>query len=484
MRIRSIAIATIAMLCAAFAQLESAAAAGDGKWELLGRQGVNFKVDRDVIDVGKKEGKFTRIKLKVLNARINLYALSVKYANGAVERLDVKTQLKKGAETRAIDLAGRGRYIRQIELVYRSRPKFKGRGTVEVYGLKQVAAPAPASSVKKLDDGWDFLGEKRVAAGADRDIIDVGRKEGRYSKLRLSVLENGIRLYVLKVHYANGTSESLNVDEVVNANTRSRAFDLAGEGRFIRRIELVYRSRDNNKGRALVKVYGQVALDAATNVPDGWDVLGQKRVGLKADRDTIQVSRRDGRYTRIQLRVRDNGVQIDQLKVTYGNGVSETLPVRANLRAGSATRAIDLRGGGRYIDRIELNYRSRPGSTESAVVEVLGFRLPEPQWQSLGSKRVGFQLDHDVIEVGAREGTFRRIKLKVSGNDIFIVGFKVVYGNGSSEEWRIGAMVPAGAESRAIDLQGKNRFIRAVELLYKTRPNFNGKATVEVLGLQ
>lgn len=451
-----------------------------GGWELLGKKEVAFNVDRDVISVGSRESQFKKIKLRVTGTDIRIFNLRVRYANGSVENLEVQSKLKRGDETKALDLAGRGRYIRQIELIYKSRKNSKKRATVEVYGLSHQ----PPKPTVELDAGWILLGKKQVGFQADRDIVEVGKKEGRFTHIRIYVLESAIALYDLKVVYGNGAVEDLQVREDIPAGGKTRAIDLAGKGRHISRVELIYGSRPDAGNRATVYVAGRAQGETTVEIPQGWDLLGEKKVGFGADRDVIGVDAKGQRYTRIRLRVRDNDIHLYDLKVVYGNGAVDDLQVREELRAGQSTRPIDLAGEDRLIERVELIYRSRSGSGKAAVVDVFGERASEPAWRRLGRKTVGFRVDHDVIRVGAADGTFRKLKLRVLDNDIYIHGMKVVYGNGSVEEWRVGAMIPAGGETRAIDLRGGNRRIEAIELLYQSRPSFIGKAELEVLGLQ
>ena len=86
----------------------------------------------------------------------------------------------------------------------------------------------------------------------------------------------------------------------------------------------------------------------------------------------MQVGRQDGDFRKIQLRVRNNDIEILDLKVVYGNGQMDDIRVRENIRAGGQTRVIDLKGGERFIRNVQLVYRSRPSFKGQAVVEVWG----------------------------------------------------------------------------------------------------------------
>jgi hypothetical protein len=87
-----------------------------GTWDLLGEQKVNFGVDRDIIRVGRREGKFRAIKLRVADNDIEMLDLKVIYANGAPDDIRLRQKMRKNSETRTIDLKGNTRVIREIQL--------------------------------------------------------------------------------------------------------------------------------------------------------------------------------------------------------------------------------------------------------------------------------------------------------------------------------------------------------------------------------
>ena len=105
-------------------------------WDTLGCKDVGFVVDRDVIKVGRKDGTFKALKLRVKQAPIEIFNLRVVYGNGAKQDINVKAVVKPGTETRPLDLAGKERGIDRVEMIYRSIPSFKGKATVCVDGLQ------------------------------------------------------------------------------------------------------------------------------------------------------------------------------------------------------------------------------------------------------------------------------------------------------------------------------------------------------------
>jgi hypothetical protein len=104
---------------------------------------------------------------------------------------------------------------------------------------------------------------------------------------------------------------------------------------------------------------GIATLPAAAR-DDEWVLLGEQRVQFPADRDVIRLSRRDGRFSAIALRVRGGTIRIFKVTVTYGNGEREVLDYGETVRDGDRTRPMDLRGEGRFIQEIELNYGAPP----------------------------------------------------------------------------------------------------------------------------
>jgi hypothetical protein len=109
-------------------------ATAQAAWEQLGCRKVGFSVDKDVIHVGRSEGRFRSIRLLVSGNKVHMMDLKVIYANGQPDDIPVREEIRAGGQTRALDLKGERRAIRDIEMVYRSQPNFKGEATVCVEG--------------------------------------------------------------------------------------------------------------------------------------------------------------------------------------------------------------------------------------------------------------------------------------------------------------------------------------------------------------
>jgi hypothetical protein len=104
---------------------------------------------------------------------------------------------------------------------------------------------------------WVELGCQKVSfLGKDRDVVKVGRKEGRFKAIRLKVRGNDVEMPDLKVVYAGGQPDDLPVRKVIRAGSQSGPLDLKGRERAIDRVEMVYKSRASFKGLATVCVEG------------------------------------------------------------------------------------------------------------------------------------------------------------------------------------------------------------------------------------
>src|SRR5262249_27597924 len=79
-------------------------------------------------------------------------------------------------------------------------------------------------------------------------------------------------------------------------------------------------------------------------------------VGFRIDRDVVRVGRAEGRFTAIRLRAQGNLVHMLDLKVVYANGDPDDIPVRADIRPGGQTGALDLRGRDRSIREVQMIY--------------------------------------------------------------------------------------------------------------------------------
>jgi hypothetical protein len=104
-------------------------------------------------------------------------------------------------------------------------------------------------------------------------------------------------------------------------------------------------------------------------------------------------------------------------------------------------------------------------------------------WEVLGTLTVSDARDHDALAVTAREGTFRSVKLEVLSQAVQFHDLKIHFANGETQDVALRDVIPAGGESRVIDVEGAgDRVIRSIELRYDAQSLAGKKARVRIYG--
>ncbi len=111
--------------------------------------------------------------------------------------------------------------------------------------------------VARGNQGWELLGQQQADFRADHDRIDVGRREGRFSAIRIEVRGAPLEMRDIVVTFGDGRKFSPNLRARFDENSRSRVIDLPGDRRVIRSVVFSYRSIDRREGRATVMLYAR-----------------------------------------------------------------------------------------------------------------------------------------------------------------------------------------------------------------------------------
>lgn len=208
-----------------------------------------------------------------------------------------------------------------------------------------------------------LLGERSVDFNFDKDEITPSHQEYRYSKLMFVVEENDLHIYKLIVIYGNGEKDEIQVKHYFKEGDRSRILDLEGKERQIKKITFYYKTVGNKReGRAHVKVFG---LNA--------DLLGTRTVDFKADRDEIEVGKKEGKFAKLLLEVDRNDVNIYKLIVIYGNGEKDDIQTKTHFEEGNLSHLLDIKGDERTIKKIIFYYKTTgPHKEGKAIIRVFG----------------------------------------------------------------------------------------------------------------
>jgi len=120
--------------------------------------------------------------------------------------------------------------------------------------LLAAGLAAPAAAGKR---GWELIGERIVSDRVDHDTIVVTRAEGTFEALQIRVHQRPVQFRSLKIHFANGDVQSVELRDRIPAGGRSRVIDVEGGDRAIRTLELVYDAQALGGRTAKVRVFGR-----------------------------------------------------------------------------------------------------------------------------------------------------------------------------------------------------------------------------------
>ncbi len=107
-------------------------------------------------------------------------------------------------------------------------------------------------------------------------------------------------------------------------------------------------------------------------LPFRWERLGVRKVNYKADRDEIAVTALEGRFTSLQMRVKNAPINLHRVTVHYRNGKPQTVNVRQSIRPGGQTRALNLTGGKRIITKVVFWYDTKNLAARRGKIELWG----------------------------------------------------------------------------------------------------------------
>jgi hypothetical protein len=340
-------------------------------WIMLGERTVNGRVDHDRIDVGRSDGRFNKLTMVVENSDLELIDFRIVFGDRTEYHPKLSYVFREGQRTRVIDLPPSEAVIRHIDIQYRNLSA--GEARVQVWGFRTGGAtpppppgpPAPPPAPAWDPKGWTLLGERTVDGRFDHDRIDVGRYEGRFSKLTVVVENSDLELIDLSIKFERGAPWHPAVQHFFREGQRTRAIDFPGEERVIKHIDFRYRNLPGG-GRARVAVYG--LREAPAWESRGWTMLGERTVDSnREDYDRIEVPRGEGRFRKLTVVVLDGDLEMIDMLVELGHGEPFHPEINAFFRENTRTRVIDLPGETRRIHGIQFRYRNLPGGARARV---------------------------------------------------------------------------------------------------------------------
>ncbi|MEO0729124.1 MAG: DUF2541 domain-containing protein [Pseudomonadota bacterium] len=384
------------------------------------------------IDVSGMPGAVRALRVRTPSGALLLSNVRVHYSDGSVFDERRRINLLRGERTRPIDPSREDRFVDKLTLEIDPATASARRVRVQIIAHqtrrgRRLRRPQPATPTSEapvarqpgaaenkkaniaarderrerarrsgtildadrepppelLGRGEVLFGAQRVGLGLDRDVVRIGANIGKFKRIRLRVLENDVFLNEMTLVYADGSESAIAVAADLERNKTSAWFQ-AEDNKFIREVRLNYRSKTSLRGRARVELFGEFADGwlgrdgEARRFNDGWVLLGAQTAGFVGfDDDVVPVGRNKGGFTQVRVAVRDRAITLNELQVIYGNGRSDTVPIRTRVNAGSTWGPVDLKGDRRAIREIRARYRSRFFDREAAgrgaaIVEIWG----------------------------------------------------------------------------------------------------------------
>jgi hypothetical protein len=343
------------------------------KFQVLDTQTGRSREDRIVFRLERRDGRIRAIKFRPLKHRMLLIGVEIRFANGERQTANIFRRLRAGEESQVIDLDGEARRVDTVTLIKRPHWRRGRRNEVELIGLEVRERRRDRDRDRdRRGSEFELVGSETVDARDDRVVFKVGRREGRFNAIKFRSSGRSILLSGVDIEFANGDRQEVRLLQRLRSGRETEAIDLKGKSRRIKKITL-WKRPSWRPGRVTVDLGGSKARGRDRKRLRGWTLLGTRKASMfEKDRDVLRLGKKYGRFKAIRLTARREDVRIYSVRVVYGNGEVERLPISVKLREDRTTEAFDLRGRGRYIDRIELKYRSKLTLKGRAKVEVWG----------------------------------------------------------------------------------------------------------------
>ena len=104
-------------------------------------------------------------------------------------------------------------------------------------------------------------------------------------------------------------------------------------------------------------------------------------------------------------------------------------------------------------------------------------------WALLGERVVTDRNDHDTVRVTRGRGSFTAVKFEVRRHAVDFHRVVIHFANGEDQKVELRNSIPAGGETRVIDIDGADRIITSIDFWYDAKTLGRGRsATVRSLG--
>jgi len=124
------------------------------------------------------------------------------------------------------------------------------------------------------------------------------------------------------------------------------------------------------KSFAAVAGASLLLISAQAGQAHAWERLGSRTVADNTETDVVS-GFGQGKFKQVKLCVQSRAVHFKDVDVLFGNGGHQDVKIRSLIPPGQCTRAIDLKGERRNINRVVMRYETLRKMGRQAVVTVM-----------------------------------------------------------------------------------------------------------------
>jgi hypothetical protein len=120
-----------------------------------------------------------------------------------------------------------------------------------------AATLLPAAAFAARPGRWELIGARAVSDRVETDSIAVTRAKGTFTALQFRVERRAVQFRSMKIHFANGDTQDVELRDVVPAGGHSRVIDVQGGDRIVRSVEFRYDAQSLSGRPATIKLFGR-----------------------------------------------------------------------------------------------------------------------------------------------------------------------------------------------------------------------------------
>ena len=136
--------------------------------------------------------------------------------------------------------------------------QIKGKNTLLLVIAMLICQPFMTTLVAQDDDDeWKLLGITTVKEALERDEVKITALKGQFTHLKIKVRNAPLEMKKFVIHYGNGEKHQVFIRKNFAKGSESRAIDLRGDKRFIKKVVFWYAKKKWSGKKPVVALIGK-----------------------------------------------------------------------------------------------------------------------------------------------------------------------------------------------------------------------------------